>query len=114
MSLNAIHINVMVYSTSSKKAFEYMKKLVDSTGEDIVRENKTLGEIDTDKKRYQAMFASDGARGYRYTEVHVDRSLADTDVFHNVIIAKLVPFHYYAGKERDENYNWRDHVHYFN
>ncbi|QJI52397.1 hypothetical protein [Psychrobacillus phage Perkons] len=114
MSLNAININVMVFSDTSEKAYEYMEKLVDDTGEIIISKNERNRLIVTETKRYQATYASPHARGYRYTEVHVDRCLAGTDIFHELILTKLVPPHYYLGAECDDEYNWRDHVHYFN
>jgi len=115
MSLNAIHVHTMVFSNDKKKAKKKIIQLIEESDEDIIQENRDT--VRTTKRSYTAHSFSESARGYRFMEVFIDTDLKTTknfqEVFHHIVWAKLVPPHYYKNVERDESYNWRNHVHYF-
>ncbi len=111
MSLNAAHRSIMIYSDSQVKAEEKLNEIIESLNEEILIRKKDF--VKTPTKTMQARWFSEYCRGYRYQEVYVDQSLKNNRDYMDLIIAKLVPPHYYNGVEYDENYNWRDHVHYF-
>lgn len=115
MSLNAIHVHTMLFSNDKRKAKEKVMQLIKESGEEIVREYPDT--VMTSNKRYTIRPLLDNARGYRYMEVYIDEELKSKEnfkeLFSNIIAAKLVPPHYYKDVEKDEEYNWEDHIHYF-
>lgn len=112
MSLNAIHRSVMIFSNSQEKAENKLNELSKTLGEEIVMRKKDF--IKTPTKTIQARWFGESCRGYRYQEVYIDNELKYVEDAVNSILVKLVPAHYYIGVEKNENYNWREHVHYFN
>lgn len=99
----------MIFSDSQEKAEQKLNELISELDEDILKRTKDY--VKTSTKTFQARRYSDNCRGYRYQKVYIDNSL-DSDSLDG-IFAKLVPPHYYNNVERDENYNWKEHVHYF-
>ncbi|QDX94348.1 hypothetical protein EEL30_19915 [Brevibacillus laterosporus] len=110
MSLNASHINTMIFSDEQEKAEAKLNELITGINEDIVFRRKDL--VKTQTKTIQARKFSLQCRSYRYREVYVDLALRYHEDF-KLIFMYLVPPHYYRSEERDDNYNWRDHVHWF-
>lgn len=110
MSLNAMHRSVMVFSDTSEKAEEQLAKIIKELDEDILIQRKDF--VKTKNNTYQARAFNDSCRGYRYKEVYVDACYKNTEEF-SLILAKLVPPHYYINHSYDESYNWRDNIHYF-
>ena len=109
MSLNALHRNVMVFSNDKDKAIEKLNELV--SDKEIIKRNNDY--VKTTEGVYQAARFSEGCRGYRYREVHVDESLKSDQMTMDLIRCKLVPPHYYIGYEYDDNYNPNEHIHFF-
>ena len=109
LSLNAMHRNVMVFSDNKDKAIHKLNELV--SGKEIIK--RSVDYVETKEGTYQARKFNEGCRGYRYRDVYVDESLKSDQEALELIKFKLVPPHYYIGYERDDNYNPKDHVHFF-
>lgn len=111
MSLNAAHVTTMVFSDETSKAVKEMRRVVEASGEKIVKEYDN--QIHTTNGKYVARRWSESCRGYRYQNVYIDHVLKHTEA-NDHIMMKLFPPHYYKDTfEKEEDYSWRDHVHYF-
>ncbi|WAX16501.1 hypothetical protein LC76P1_00064 [Lysinibacillus phage LC76P1] len=91
VSLNAVHIDVMFFSTDSDRAYHAMKKFIYDNNILPLSERKSGNEftIETNRGRFRARVYNQACRGYRYNEVHIDRKI-DSEHY-QYIEMKVVP-----------------------
>lgn len=111
MSLNAIHINTMVYSDVQLNAEKKMNELISFLPDKSIFK-RTKDYAKTTIGTFQARKYSEYCRGYRYENVYIDKSLSREPEIINLIILKISPTKY-DGETQDYNYKWKDHVYYF-
>ncbi|WP_440110166.1 hypothetical protein [Paenibacillus sp. QZ-Y1] len=111
MSMNATHVNTMIFSDEQLKAEAKMNELVSFLPERSIIERGN-NHIKTTIGTYRAKKYSEGCRGYRYQIVYIDKSLSViSDVVNSILIKLRSPDLY--GEPQNDNYNWKDHVYFF-
>ncbi|KDN91289.1 hypothetical protein MF621_004095 (plasmid) [Bacillus velezensis] len=106
MSLNAMYRNVMIYSDEEDKAIIKLNEIASNLNEKVLVKMKNY--IQTSNIVIEARRFSAHCRGYRYADVYIDNSLRNDEEAIGLIIMKLVIPH------NDKDYDWRNHVFYFN
>ncbi|MBD8839397.1 hypothetical protein IFU39_16415 [Paenibacillus sp. CFBP 13594] len=111
MSMNATHVNTMIFSDDQLKAEAKMNELVSFLPERSIIK-RTKDHVKTTIGTYRAKKYTEGCRGYRYQTVYIDKSLSVSSDVVNSILMKLRSPDFY-GEPKNDNYNWKDHVHFF-
>lgn len=96
-----------IFSDDLSKAVSKLKAMIQESDETIVMKKKNA--IITDKREYTMLVASKSARGFKFTDIYVDKVLKDTEVYQEFVLRCL----FKPLECKTVNYKWSDHIHWY-
>ncbi|MDY8021113.1 hypothetical protein [Paenibacillus polymyxa] len=93
--------SILIFSTEQLVADEKLEELLNDT--QVVRRTKDVAETETN--HYRARRWSENQRACKAHEIYIDTNLNSESVNTSIIPCLI--------REFDEDWNWREHIHYF-
>jgi hypothetical protein len=94
--------SIIIFSDSQEKAEIKMNELVKSTNEQSLRRRD---RVETETKIFRAVKWSQNQRACKAHEIYIDLTIDSKEVEMCIIPCLINQF--------NENYNWKNHIHYF-